>query len=142
MTDEMMHAQMAAAYAAQRNIMKPHLPADLELLPPHLRTQLEHFMQARQYTSATSSFNYPFEVLRLMLQITAVGNLAADPELKTVGDREVANFTLMVNKKVKRGRPYNSPALCRMGSTRQGGRRLPNQRKPGHRHRTGLHRNV
>jgi single-strand DNA-binding protein len=36
-----------------------------------------------------------------MLQITAVGNLAADPELKTVGDREVANFTLMVNKKVK-----------------------------------------
>lgn len=50
MTDEMMHAQMAAAYAAQRNIMKPHLPADLELLPPHLRTQLEHFMQARQYT--------------------------------------------------------------------------------------------
>lgn len=36
-----------------------------------------------------------------MLQITAVGNLAADPELKTIGDREVANFTLMVNKKVK-----------------------------------------
>lgn len=36
-----------------------------------------------------------------MLQITAVGNLAADPELKMVGDREVANFTLLVNKKVK-----------------------------------------
>lgn len=36
-----------------------------------------------------------------MLQITAVGNLAADPDLKQVGDREVANFTLMVNKKVK-----------------------------------------
>jgi single-strand DNA-binding protein len=36
-----------------------------------------------------------------MLQITAVGNLAADPDLKQVGEREVANFTLMVNKKVK-----------------------------------------
>jgi len=36
-----------------------------------------------------------------MLQITAVGNLAADPDLKQIGDREVANFTLMVNKKVK-----------------------------------------
>jgi hypothetical protein len=31
--------------------MKPHLPADLELLPPHLRAQLEHFMQARQYSA-------------------------------------------------------------------------------------------
>ena len=36
-----------------------------------------------------------------MLQITAVCNLAADPELKTIGDREVANFTLMVNKRSK-----------------------------------------
>lgn len=36
-----------------------------------------------------------------MLQITAVGNLAADPELKIIGDREVANFTILVNKKVK-----------------------------------------
>lgn len=51
MTDEMMHAQMAAAYAAQRETMKPHLPADLELLPPDLRAQLNHFMQARQYTA-------------------------------------------------------------------------------------------
>ena len=51
MTDEMMHAQMAAAYAAQRTTMKPHLPADLELLPPHLQAQLEHFMQVRQYSA-------------------------------------------------------------------------------------------
>jgi hypothetical protein len=51
MSDEMMHAQMAAAYAAQRHTMKPHLPADLELLPPHLRAQLEHFMQSRQYSA-------------------------------------------------------------------------------------------
>lgn len=36
-----------------------------------------------------------------MLQVTAVGNLAADPELKTIKDTEVANFTLMVNKKIK-----------------------------------------
>ena len=36
-----------------------------------------------------------------MLQIIAVGNLAADPELKVINDSDVANFTLMVNKKVK-----------------------------------------
>lgn len=36
-----------------------------------------------------------------MLQITAVGNLAADPEVRQVGDNEVANFTVMCNKKVK-----------------------------------------
>jgi single-strand DNA-binding protein len=39
-----------------------------------------------------------------MLQITAVGYLAADPELKTVktknGDQQVAKFTLLVNKRV------------------------------------------
>jgi single-strand DNA-binding protein len=46
-----------------------------------------------------------------MLQITAVGNLAADPELKTVGDREVANFTLMVNKKVK-GEEHTTVLRC------------------------------
>jgi len=46
-----------------------------------------------------------------MLQITAVGNLAADPELKTIGDREVANFTLMVNKKVK-GEDHTTVLRC------------------------------
>jgi single-strand DNA-binding protein len=46
-----------------------------------------------------------------MLQITAVGNLAADPDLKTVGDREVANFTLMVNKKVK-GEDHTTVLRC------------------------------
>jgi len=51
MSDEMMHAQMAAAYAAQRNTMKHHQPAELTSLPPHLRQQLEHFMQAREYTA-------------------------------------------------------------------------------------------
>jgi hypothetical protein len=52
MTDEMMHAQMAAAYAAQRTTMKHHQPASLDqLLPPHLWSQFDHFMQARQYTT-------------------------------------------------------------------------------------------
>lgn len=40
-----------------------------------------------------------------MLQITAVGYLAADPELKTVktpdGERELTEFRLLVNKKIK-----------------------------------------
>ena len=53
MSDEMMHAQMAAAYAAQRHTMKHHQHAELnDLVPPHLRQQLEHFMQARQYTAS------------------------------------------------------------------------------------------
>jgi hypothetical protein len=52
MSDEMMHTQMAAAYAAQRHTMKHHQHAELnDLVPPHLRQQLEHFMQARQYTA-------------------------------------------------------------------------------------------
>jgi len=52
MTDEMMHAQMAAAYAAQRTMKKHHQTAELDqLLSPHLRTQFDHFMQARQYTT-------------------------------------------------------------------------------------------
>jgi hypothetical protein len=52
MSDEMMHAQMAAAYAAQRHTMKHHQHAELnDLVPPHLKQQLEHFMQARQYTA-------------------------------------------------------------------------------------------
>jgi hypothetical protein len=52
MSDEMMHEQMAAAYAAQRHTMKHHQHAELnDLVPPHLRQQLEHFMQSRQYSA-------------------------------------------------------------------------------------------
>lgn len=36
-----------------------------------------------------------------MLQITAVGYLAADPQIRQVGDKEVANFTVLCNKKIK-----------------------------------------
>lgn len=36
-----------------------------------------------------------------MLQISAVGYLAADPEIKTLGDNDVANFTVLCNKKIK-----------------------------------------
>ena len=38
-----------------------------------------------------------------MLTLTAVGNLARDPEIKTVGDNEVANFTILCNRKNKNG---------------------------------------
>ena len=36
-----------------------------------------------------------------MLNITAVGNLAADPRNNTVGQTDVTNFTILVNKKMK-----------------------------------------
>jgi single-strand DNA-binding protein len=36
-----------------------------------------------------------------MLNITAVGNLAADPRSNTVGQTDVTNFRLLVNKKIK-----------------------------------------
>ena len=36
-----------------------------------------------------------------MLNITACGNLAADPRNNTAGNTEVTNFTLLVNKKTK-----------------------------------------
>jgi single-strand DNA-binding protein len=36
-----------------------------------------------------------------MLNITASGNLAADPRNNTAGSTEVTNFTLLVNKKIK-----------------------------------------
>ena len=39
----------------------------------------------------------------IMLTMTAVGNLARDPEIKTVGDNEVANFTILCNRKSKNG---------------------------------------
>ena len=38
-----------------------------------------------------------------MLTLTAVGNLARDPEIKTVGDTEVANFTVLCNRKGRDG---------------------------------------
>ena len=36
-----------------------------------------------------------------MLNITACGNLAADPRNNSVGGTDVTNFTLLVNKKIK-----------------------------------------
>jgi single-strand DNA-binding protein len=36
-----------------------------------------------------------------VLNITAVGNLAADPRSNTVGQTDVTNFTILVNKKMK-----------------------------------------
>lgn len=36
-----------------------------------------------------------------MLNVTACGNLAADPRSNSVGSTEVTNFRLLVNKKIK-----------------------------------------
>tara|TARA_R100000664_G_C2675878_1_gene85947 strand:- start:187 stop:525 length:339 start_codon:yes stop_codon:yes gene_type:complete len=36
-----------------------------------------------------------------MLNVTAVGNVAFDPEQKQVGDFKVTSFKLLVNKKIK-----------------------------------------
>jgi single-strand DNA-binding protein len=38
-----------------------------------------------------------------MLTLTAVGNLARDPQIRTVGDTEVASFTVLCNRKSKDG---------------------------------------
>ena len=38
-----------------------------------------------------------------MLSVTAVGYLARDPEIKAIGEREVANFTILCNRKTKTG---------------------------------------
>ena len=50
MTDEMMHAQMAALYAQQRQDLKPldHLE---DLLPPHLCESVRHYARSRDYTA-------------------------------------------------------------------------------------------
>jgi len=46
-----------------------------------------------------------------MLQLTAAGNLALDPEVRQVGETEVANFLLLVNKKVK-GEEFVTALKC------------------------------
>ena len=46
-----------------------------------------------------------------MLQITAVGNLAADPISREVGDLLVTNFTILVNKK-RKDEEYVTPLDC------------------------------
>ena len=50
MTDEMMHAQMAALYAQQRADLKPldHLET---ILPPHLCDSVRHYATSREYTT-------------------------------------------------------------------------------------------
>ena len=63
MTDEMMHAQMAASYAAQRSQMAKQQDQHIQhLLPPDLQNSLQHFMIAREYTAkqALSFILYQF----------------------------------------------------------------------------------
>jgi len=50
MTDEMMHAQMAALYAQQRQSQKPldHLET---VLPPHLCESVRHYANSRDCTT-------------------------------------------------------------------------------------------
>jgi hypothetical protein len=57
MNDEMMHAQMAALYAQQRNQIKP-LASHLEdFLPPDLCASVEHYAQARNCTARQALSN-------------------------------------------------------------------------------------
>ncbi len=52
MTDEMMHAQMAALYAQQRCSKAKALDHHLEsLLPPDLCASVQHYASARQCTT-------------------------------------------------------------------------------------------
>lgn len=63
MTDEMLHAQMAAGYAAQRLQIAQQQNKHIEhLLPPDLQNSLQHFMTAREYTAkqALSFILYQF----------------------------------------------------------------------------------
>lgn len=63
MTDEMIHAQMAAAYAAQRAELVKQQDNHLQhLLPPDLLPLLQHYMQSREYTAkqALSFILYQF----------------------------------------------------------------------------------
>ena len=46
-----------------------------------------------------------------MLSITAVGNLAADPETRRVGKLDVTNFTVLVNKR-RKSEEYVTPLRC------------------------------
>ena len=50
MTDEMMHAEMAALYAQQRLSQKPldHLET---VLPPHLCESVRHYANSRDYNT-------------------------------------------------------------------------------------------
>jgi hypothetical protein len=56
MTDEMMHAQMAALYAQQRDSIKPvdHLES---LLPPELCSSVRHYATARDFTTQQALFH-------------------------------------------------------------------------------------
>ena len=63
MTDEMMPAQMAAAYAAQRaELVKQQDNHLQQLLPPDLVSFLQHYMQSREYSArqALSVILYQF----------------------------------------------------------------------------------
>ena len=52
-----------------------------------------------------------------MLNITACGNLAADPRSNTVGQNDVTNFRLLVNKKIK-DQEYVTAVECAVWGSR------------------------
>jgi len=57
MNDEMMHAQMAALYAQQRNQVQPLDSHLKDLLPPDLCASVEHYAQARNCTARQALSN-------------------------------------------------------------------------------------
>jgi single stranded DNA-binding protein len=46
-----------------------------------------------------------------MLSITAVGNVCYDPETRQVGNLDVCNFTILVNKK-RKDEEFTTPIKC------------------------------
>ena len=52
-----------------------------------------------------------------MLSLTAVGNLAADPETREVGSLEVTNFTVLVNKR-RKDEEFVTPLRCAIWGNR------------------------
>ena len=58
MTDEMMHAEMAALYAQQRVTQVKAPDAHLEsLLPPELYASVQHYAAARDFTAKQALFH-------------------------------------------------------------------------------------
>lgn len=58
MTDEMMHAQMAALYAQQRITQVKPLDDHLKtLLPPDLYASVQHYAAARNFTAKQALFH-------------------------------------------------------------------------------------
>ena len=73
------------------------------------KTQVRHLIP-----SSTITFHTYLQALKTMLNITAVGNLGQDPELKQVSNSDVAEFSLAV----KSGRDQTTWLRCNVWGKR------------------------